>query len=279
MQVMKAVVLDLAQFALAAVSRKVRRLLPARQKRLALPGVTHESPALLAPISVPLTVVELHASTRPLHEQRHFVGVGDAVLYIHPTVTFDSAITSVPYGAEVLVHRFENRFASVTYGEYAGWMLKDTLHTEIDAVLPRFVVGLTYHYEDENTEKVRNYIHDAFSGGAAHAPLASVEYVTYRLLRVGHSIPWGATRPRVAGSWQRLLKGVRGVYSGIVPKTGSIMEYETEGVGVVAYVEAVAPDETIRISMILDDDNARYLEQELTKESWRELRPVFISIV
>lgn len=279
MRVIRAVIVDLAEFALSAVSKRARGLLSARQERLALPGVRREPSVLLSSGTEELTIEEALASTRAITEQRHFVGSSTAMLYIHPSVTFDGAVCNVPYGSEVLVNKFENRFASVSFGQQTGWMLKDALYTEQTAVFPQFLVGATYESDHQSTKKLRAYIGDSFSGAASHAPLSSVEYVTYRLARLRKEIPWGSVRPRIAGNWQRLLKGERGVHIGIVPKTGAVMEYHLEDVGHLAYVDAVAPDGTVRVSMIADDDASRYLEVELSEESWKELRPVFIQLL
>lgn len=269
MQVLKAVVLDLAEFAIDSIANVVRMLLPARQRPLALPGVRLSPHALLAG-------KEAHADH--MADGLHcYIGESDCCLYTHPTVIFDGAQKRLLYGDRVAVHRYEGRFASVTAGADSGWVLKDVLFREVDDVLPRLVVGAIYDCDHRETMKLRKAIGDEFLGAAVHAPLTSVEYVTYRLMRAGKRFPWGTIRPRTPGSWQRLLKGAAGVHSGVSPKTGSVMEYHGSEADVLAYVDAVAPDETIRISMISDDDNARYLEQELTKDSWRELRPVFIS--
>ncbi len=276
MQVIKAVVLDLTTFAIDAIKSAAHNLLPARQEPLALPdGRTNVADPVQEPVSV---VRNLEEAIAPAGSY-YFAGEGERTLYMHPTVTFDGAVKVVPYGEKVLVHSLEGRFASVTIGSRSGWMLKDVLYSESDRVLPQFVVGSTYGSDSTETKKLRFAINDEFLGGAVRAPLSASEYVTYRLWKAGKQLPWGETRPRLPGSWQRLLKGAAGIYSGVSPKTGSVMEYLDDEVAALAFVDAVAPDETIRISMIAEDDDSRYLEQELSKDSWRELRPVFISVL
>ncbi len=290
MQVVKAVVLDLMDFALESLLGVVRRLLPAHTAPLALPDVRDVSQLKLrgaAPITdtqtsskaLTATPSRPHTPAAGLLAEHRYVGETAVQLHLHPTITFDGVLMTVPYGAEVTVHRFEGRFALISYETDTGWVLKDALYPAIEMVQPQLVAGMTYDYDNQETEKLRQCISDEFSGAAAQVSLSSAEHVTYRLQRAHRTVPWGHTRPRLPGVWQQLLRGVRGVHVSIGPKTGSVMEYQYEQAGQLAYVEAVAPDETIRIAYISDHDDARYVEAELSKESWRELRPVFIEVL
>ena len=120
-------------------------------------------------------------------------------------------------------------------------------------------------------------IADVFSGGEAGLPLHSEEYIYYKLFSRGIVLPDVEDRPRVAGSWQKLFKGVSGTHISVRPKTGSIMEYVTEeDEGHVAYVEAVFPDESISLSEVGIPTNGYYNERMLSKEVWQELKPVFL---
>ena len=57
------------------------------------------------------------------------------------------------------------------------------------------------------------------------------------------------------------------------------MEYLFENeVGHLTYVEAVFPDTTIAISEVNFPDSGMYNERQLTKEEWKEFKPVFISV-
>lgn len=57
------------------------------------------------------------------------------------------------------------------------------------------------------------------------------------------------------------------------------MEYQTEiGVGVIGYVEAVTPNETVTLASVGKDSEGQYLVETLTKEVWQALRPVWIQI-
>jgi surface antigen len=75
------------------------------------------------------------------------------------------------------------------------------------------------------------------------------------------------------------LRGTPGIHIGIMPKTGSIMEYMLQNdIGHLAYVEAVFPDERITLSEVNNPDHGIYNERTLTKEEWQALNPVFIQV-
>jgi hypothetical protein len=54
--------------------------------------------------------------------------------------------------------------------------------------------------------------------------------------------------------------------------------YAEDGMGRLAYVEAVLPDETLRISGVGIAVSGEYSELVLKPSVWREWRPVFISV-
>ncbi|MCR4286353.1 MAG: hypothetical protein NUW00_05660, partial [Candidatus Kaiserbacteria bacterium] len=73
--------------------------------------------------------------------------------------------------------------------------------------------------------------------------------------------------------------GVPHVHVGVVPKMGSIMEYISDAdTGHLAFVEAVFPDDTISVSEVNFPDSGIYNERELSKDEWKELKPVFIAV-
>ena len=108
--------------------------------------------------------------------------------------------------------------------------------------------------------------------------LQGVEYVTYRVMQAGRAVPWGESWGRIAGTWQRKLRGVRGVRIDVSPRTGSIMEYIIDDVGYIAYVERVSPDLKITITGVGLTHEGQYTEQVMDHTIWRELRPVFITV-
>jgi hypothetical protein len=209
----------------------------------------------------------------------HFIGVPDVALHTDPVVAFDVVTTYVPYGASVRLMKLGGRWAYVRYKEEEGWILKDTLREQAREVQPLFEDGVMYGAEDPETKKLRLYIGDAFCGGKVSIPLTDAEYVTFKLLQKGLLLPWDQTRPRTPGVWQKLLRGKQGIHSSIAPHTGAVMEYIIDDVGYVAYVEAVFPDESIKISSVGLTQEGVYTLQTLSKEHYRELHPIFISVV
>ena len=179
-----------------------------------------------------------------------------------------------------MVIEVRGRWSKIIHNGSTGWILREDLIDRAAHVYPHFIIGEPNESDDPNTIRVRAMLEDIFAGGESGLPLLSSEYASYRLLRKGLKILWPKTRPRTEGEWHTILKGVPGIYMSIAPKTGSVMEYSTEeGVGHLAFVEAVFPDETINISETNFPENGIYNERVLTREEWRELKPVFIQVV
>ena len=65
---------------------------------------------------------------------------------------------------------------------------------------------------------------------------------------------------------------------GVTPKTESVMEYIVDDIGHLAFVEAVFPDGSMKITEIGKFDDNAYTEGILASDQWKELRPVFIEI-
>jgi hypothetical protein len=202
-----------------------------------------------------------------------------APLYAEPREEFDGALTFVPYGTMLMALGQDGRWSKVAWGERIGWVLKDDLVDTAAAIFPEFTDGEVNESDDVNTTRVRALLRDEFGGDRMGYPLQAGEYVSYRLARKNISIPWPPERPRWPGRWHVLLKGVSRVHSGVQPKTGSVMEYVDDGeVGQLAYVEAVTPDESITISQANFPDRGIFRQRTLTRDEWRELRPIFIQI-
>jgi hypothetical protein len=135
-----------------------------------------------------------------------------------------------------------------------------------------------YDASNKETQKLRLYIKDQFVGAKADVVLTDAEYVTYKLAKKELQIPWGADRPRIAGTWQKKLRGLHGVHMGIVPKTDAVMEYVVDDAGHLAYVESVFSDESIKVSSIGMFDEGMFSDGMMQKAEWIELRPIFIEI-
>lgn len=199
-------------------------------------------------------------------------------LYKNPTVEFDSRIAEIPYGETVMMIEPQGRFFRVTWRMFEGWVLRDDIIDRAKDVYPEFI----FHEENleghTNTLRVRAILNDIFSVGNSELPLQDGEYILYRLWKRGISVRWSDTRPRIPGLWHKILKGADNIHIGVVPRVGSVMEYILhDDIGHLAYVDAVFPDNTIGISEVNYPDSGIYNERTLTKEEWKELRPIFIS--
>ena len=215
----------------------------------------------------------------PAHNIIMYAGTVAVPLFSNPTIAFDSQIATIPYGDLVMMHEPQGRFYKVLWNGKDGWVLKDDLVDRTLGVHPQFRVGGENLIDHSNTAYVRTIINDIFGLSRSEFPLQAGEYIVYRLWKKGLRIAWPETRPRVPGVWHSILKGVPGIHIGVIPKAGSVMEYILEGdIGHLAFVEAVFPDETISLSEVNYPDSGIYNERELTRDMWRELRPVFITV-
>jgi hypothetical protein len=206
----------------------------------------------------------------------YFVGVEKAHLHTDPVVAFDVVMGSLSYGDQVRMLKIGGRWAYIKADEKEGWIFKDALREQAKDVFPLFEDGKVYDAMSEETKKLRLCIHDMFWGDKSSLLLTDAEYVTYKLQRKQRMLPWTEERPRTPGTWQKKLRGCFGVHIGIRPKTDSVMEYIIEDIGYVAYVEAVFPDDSIKLSAVGLLEEGVFSETILAKEQWKELRPVFI---
>lgn len=277
MDVLLAVIDDLFQFARAAVFGVVVNtdaITPS------LSGVT-VAPALQT--AGPKSRVTSHTSFPLISEHpsgtQYFIGEAQTDMYQDPVVSFDAALGRLVYGDMVQVIKLGGRWAHVRIAEKEGWILKDALRDKAADVFPLFVPEVFYDADNTETVKLRMCIADMFKGDASSSPLSDTEYVSYKLFKKGKQIPWGDYRPRLAGTWQTRLKGKPGIHIGIRPKNESIMEYIADDVGHLGFVEAVFPDESIKISGIGLQTEGTFSESMLSKDQWKELRPVFIQVL
>jgi len=147
------------------------------------------------------------------------------------------------------------------------------------SVWPNFVSDTVYSFEADETRKVRLLLNDIFLAGHFSLPLQAGEYILYRLLADNRQIYWPTQRPRTAGNWQRILKGVVGIHISIYPRTDSIMEWiDEDEVGHLAYVESVSPDNTLILTSVGLTELGIFSDSVMLEKSWRELRPVFIEV-
>lgn len=196
-----------------------------------------------------------------------------------PHLDFDTVIDTLAYGTAVTVIGYQGRYASVNRSNITGWVVKDDLTPQKNDVWPEFIAGTLYDAQHAETIKTRRLINDTFGAGVLNLPLQAGEYIVLRLASEHRTIPWSKKRPRVAGSWTTLLRGIRGIYIGVSPKTDSVMEYQAQdGQGRLGYVESVTPELAITITSVGEGESGRYTAKTMSAEIWRELRPIFIEV-
>ena len=246
------------------------------------------TPALWSPIQPPAIVPEHtfshHASDtssiKPSPENTGYVCVSGTFVYVLPTKVFDGIVTELSYKTPFAIVGSQGKWLQIEYGDIRGWVYRDDTTRNKKELDPHFFEGERYTHDHRETVKLRTVINDMFHAVFFDIPLQDVEYIGYKLQSQNRRVAWPLERPRVAGTWQRILKGVPNVHLGIKPKTDAVMEYiNADNTGHVAYVEAVYPDESIFISEVGFPEEGRYHERTMTKDEWIELRPVFIEVV
>lgn len=199
-------------------------------------------------------------------------------LYAAPQMQFDGHVDVLSYGQQLTCDSVRDTMIHVNTNGQAGWIDRRAVTDRPETVFPQFTAGEQCSATASITTKLRAIIGDEFRAGAAGMSLHDAEYVTYRVWHTGHQIPWpsDATR-RQAGRWRGLLAQQSGVRVTAAPVRGSIMEWYDPAHGdQVGYVEAVLPDESIRISTVQD---SVYTESIYEKARWEALAPTFIQLL
>lgn len=281
MRILLAVIDDLFQFASSALFGVLTtkldggyfasHSLPEEKTQSLFPDISEDQ------VEMPTFATDMGIASFTAGSQ-YFIGVPGTFLYVDPVVSFDTASLQLPYATLVEVIKLGGRWAHIKTKDSTGWIFKDSLREQAKDVFPFFTQDAVYDADNEETKKLRLCISDMFGGAVGALPLTDAEYVTYKLGKKGRAFPWTLERPRVAGTWQKKLRGRPLVHIGIVPKTDSVMEYIIEDEGHLCYVEAVFPDESMKISAIGMYAEGTYVEIMIQKDEWKELRPVFIEI-
>jgi len=283
MQVLIAVVYDLFQFVCKAFSGAIPYVSVPQQVKLLdtyqekLQQIQNPSPSSIKLPKATISPSIMVDDAFRIGDQ-YFIGVIGTYFYQDPVLAFDSALKRLEYGTSVRLVSLQGRWAQVRIAGAVGWVFKDALVVQINAVYPSFVSGIRYDAQHPDTVKLRACIDDEFGGARGDHVLSPAEYVYYRLKQKKRLINWGDIRLRIPGTWQRKLKGSLGIYISIAPKTESVMEYIVDDIGHLAFVEAVFPDGSMNITEIGKFDDNSYTEGILQPEQWRELRPVFIEV-
>lgn len=207
-----------------------------------------------------------------------YVAVPRAHLLVRPVWIFDGVLKALSFGTQLQLYGKEGMYYHVGVGAVTGWVSIHEVTTDEEVVFPAFVPLQTYTALHPTTVLVRQHLEDAFGATPLYTALSAEEYVCYRLMRQGLLLPWPAVRPRPAGKWHSILRGVRGIEISTFPRSGAIMEYvDAEGEGVVAYTKIVAHDQTITIEAV--GTSGQYKVEVLSSLQWRELRPVWIMVI
>jgi hypothetical protein len=264
-------------------------LLPAEEKREVEPAEIADEATLADDVGEPVqtfrTIRDILPNLETVSEvsepaiirRNMVVGRSQEPLYVRPVREYDGVLTKLPYGATVSAGATTQQWVDVQHKETVGYIHRDALYESVLQTRPYFVVKEFAGPSSTNTQRLRSIIEDEFAAVALELPLQAEEYVYYRLLTVGVVPPRVETRPRMAGSWQRIYRGLSGVRIGVRPKTNAVMEYaDAQGVGHLAYVEAVFPDESITVSEIGSPEPGYFNERTLDKTAWQELQAIFI---
>ena len=274
MRVLLAVLVDLWEFFISVLPRPFA---PAPLvSSLPLPLLT-SAPTLALGLAEPMVLPPV--LTEPLAERADWYTTTPTACRSEPVQGFDNQLQRLPYGTAVALCKRRGRWAQIQLRSgLVGWVLVDEL-APAAAVLPTPRIGRVYDDpRDPLVQQLRRCIGDPFGTAATEQPLLGVEWVTFALWRSGRVIAWPQEYGRVAGSWQRKLRGVPGIHIDVVPSAGAIMEYVIEEVGYVAYVETVTADLEIVLSAVGLTHEGQYTEMRLAHADWREFHPVFIQV-
>jgi hypothetical protein len=213
------------------------------------------------------------------HGDKAYIFTSVANVFTRPVLIHDGVFLKLPYATPVEILAYEGRFARVSVSDRSGFILKDEITTNYLDVLPEFHNDEIYTANHPDTKKLRKLIGDEFFTSEMFMPLQSVEFLFYRLASVGRKIVWPEVRPRLAGTWQNLLKGRLGIQIGVVPKAGAIIEYnKSDGTGFVGFTKSVHVDETILIEGVGRLIEGEFKEETISKEEWHEWRPIWIAV-
>lgn len=145
-------------------------------------------------------------------------------------------------------------------------------------VVCRLEENVRYGKKHETTKTVRDYLMKEVLVEVRSGDLTQTEWVMYRLHKAGKTLPYLALAASVAGRWHELLKGKQGVDIHVAPRTSSLMEWQDGVQGYLMMLETVTPDETVTGTMVGVPLLGTVTSLTYTKEQWRELRPVFITV-
>ncbi len=289
MRLFFAVVKDLLQFALF-YRVEIKPELPSESDTLVTPKTVsvpnNDQPVLLEQsvaiaLPSPKSTGDLKLTEQIFNDEVvMYVREATVNIFLVPQWQFDSVIAKLRYGEAVVTLCRSEQFTEVRYGDVRGYIETKQLTSDYASIFPSLSAGKVYLATDKVTKGIRQILQDEFFAENLYLPLLNVEYVSYQLRLQNKQVPWGTKRPRTAGTWQVILRGLRTVRIGVVPKTNAIMEYQTlAGQAKIAWVESVSPEETLLICEVGAQKAGEYTESVLTKDHWLERKPVFIQLL
>lgn len=210
--------------------------------------------------------------------QKAYVRIDNTPCLLTPNLSFDTQVGRLNYGEELIIDDVSKNFVHVQSLNFSGWVETAFVTENKYHILPNFKSGYVYSETSTETIKLRTFIGDESLGGELGLALRTEEYILFKLKQKGIRVSWRGVRPRLAGDWKTILKGVRGASIKLEPHTGSVLEMvDQENSGFLAIVEEVRPDNSIKITGVAREREGEYREEVLTHAEWREWRPVFIT--
>lgn len=278
MKAFVSVLIDLKDFIFEILSIETDK-----DKVLSLPQpdlTSHQIEETIVPLAKdPIQIPDLKTHLITQGNEVGFVCVTTAEVFQRAVASYDGVIIKLKYGDRVVINNYEGRFAHINFKDNLGWILKDNLLTNQTQIYPDLISGNFYDAKNSETIKLRKYIQDEFFAKDLFLPLQSEELVEFFLRKRNIYVNWPKIRPRQAGMWQQLLRGVLGISIGITPKSGSVVEYwKEDGTGFVGYTKSVLIDDSIVVAGVGRQKEGEYLEETLSKSEWQEYRPVWISV-
>ena len=140
--------------------------------------------------------------------------------------------------------------------------------------------GVRYSTDHPDTVAIREYLKRETSLRIAPTDLTTLEWLAYTYQKSGRELPWLALALAPLGQWHQALRGLSMATIGLVPKTQSLMEWQSDKQeGHLGRVLSVTPDESILVQELSMSVPGTLTEQRFTAADWKELRPVFISVI
>lgn len=138
--------------------------------------------------------------------------------------------------------------------------------------------NVRYDEQHPTTLTIRQTLQQKLMLLTGTADLLPSEWLLYRYYIANKALPWTALLITTIGQWHETLKGKAGVEMSIAPRTGAMMEWQDGVRGYIGEVAAVTPEEQLTVRMLGTPLPGVLTVVQYTKDQWRELRPVFITV-